>query len=83
MKIKIKGIVTQVSKSKKSNTQYINLFDLETATSYTLVSRDLDYSDLPVTVPVNIDAEVAPRVFSNEGKQSLVLYIKQASFKVA
>ena len=82
MEVKIKAIITNVGKSNKNNNQYINLFDLGSATQYTVVSRYTDFSSVPVAVPVDIEAKISPRQFpGSDGKSSTVLYVDQASIK--
>lgn len=81
MQVKIKGIITNVGQSKKNNSQYVNIFDLDTATQYSIVSRDVDFSSAPQKTPIEIDAVIAPRVFTGEKGSSTVLYVDQASFK--
>lgn len=78
---KIKGIITNVGQSKKNSSQYVNIFDLDTATQYSIVSRLVDFTGAPQKVPVEIEAVLSPRVFTGEKGSSTVLYVDQASFK--
>jgi len=71
-----------VAKSKKNENQYVGVFDMETATQYSLCSKIVDFSGAPVKVPVKIDAVLSPRQFSGkDGSPTTVLYVDQASFK--
>ena len=79
MKVNIKGIIISVYQSKKNSNQYVNLFDLDAASQYTLVAREVDFAAAPLKVPVVIVAEISPREYRNEGKSSITLYIDQAA----
>jgi hypothetical protein len=81
MNCRIKGMITSVTKSKKNNDQYINMFDLEEATQFSVVSKNYDFTGVPLKVPVTIECELVARQFNRDGKNSTVLYVDKAQVK--
>lgn len=81
MNCKINGIVTNISKSNKSNNQYLSVFDLESTSEYSMVSREDNLSEIPTKVPVLIECNISPRVFSKDGQRSTVLYVSDVRYK--